>query len=84
MKQMLITFIYMLKMLMKQNNNFHLTNKKVQTKRFSMSLKSLLLSNNIDGICKNIEEYNPNNKRKILIAFDDIIADMLNNKKLKT
>ena len=69
---------------MKQNNNFHLTNKKVQTKRFSMSLKSLLLSNNIDGICKNIEEYNPNNKRKILIAFDDIIADMLNNKKLKT
>ena len=71
-------------MLMKQNNNFHLTNKKVQTKRFSMSLKSLLLSNNIDGICKNIEEYNPNNKRKILIAFDDIIADMLNNKKLKT
>ena len=84
MKQMLITFIYMLKILMKQNNNFHLTNKKVQAKRFSMSLKSLLLSNDIDGICKNIEEYNPNNKRKILIAFDDIIADMLNNKKLKT
>ena len=84
MKQMLITFIYMLKMLMKQNNNIHLTNKKVQAKRFSMSLKSLLLSNDIDGICKNIEEYNPNNKRKILIAFDDIIADMLNNKKLKT
>ena len=81
---MLITFIYMLKMLMKQNNNIHLTNKKVQAKRFSMSLKSLLLSNDIDGICKNIEEYNPNNKRKILIAFDDIIADMLNNKKLKT
>ena len=71
-------------MLMKQNNNIHLKNKKVQAKRFSMSLKSLLLSNDIDGICKNIEEYNPNNKRKILIAFDDIIADMLNNKKLKT
>ena len=33
MKQMLITFIYMLKMLMKQNNNFHLTNKKVQAKK---------------------------------------------------
>ena len=28
-------------------------------------------------IYKNIEEYNPNKKRKILIAFDDMIADML-------
>ena len=30
---------------------------------------------------KNTEEYNPNIKRKILIAFDDNIADMLSNKK---
>ena len=28
---------------------------------------------------KNIEEYNPNKKRKILIVFDDMIADMLGN-----
>ena len=28
------------------------------------------------------EEYNPNKKRKILIVFDDMIADMLSNKKL--
>ena len=26
---------------------------------------------------KNIEEYNPNEKRKILIEFYDMIADML-------
>ena len=32
-------------------------------------------------IYKNIEEQNPNEKRKILIIFDDMIADMLNNKK---
>ena len=38
-------------------------------------------SNNMDDIYKNIEEYNPNKKRKILIVFDDMIADMLNNKK---
>ena len=31
---------------------------------------------------KNIEEYSPNKKRKILIAFDDMIADMFSNKKL--
>ena len=29
-----------------------------------------------------IENYNPKKKRKILIAFDDMIADMINNKKL--
>ena len=32
---------------------------------------------------KNIEEYNQNKKRKIIIIFDDMIADMLSNKKLK-
>ena len=29
----------------------------------------------------NIEVYNPNNKRKILIVFDDMIADILSNKR---
>ena len=33
--------------------------------------------NDMDYIYKNIEEFNPNKKRKILIAFDDIIADIL-------
>ena len=33
------------------------------------------------GIYKNIEYYNPNKKRTILIAFDDMIADVLSNKK---
>ena len=28
-----------------------------------------------------IEYYNPNKKRKILIVFDDMIADMINNQK---
>ena len=31
--------------------------------------------------CRVGEECNPNNKRKILIVFDEMIADMLNNKK---
>ena len=39
-------------------------------------------SNDMDDIYKNIEDYNPNKKRKILIIFDDMIADMLSNKKL--
>ena len=36
----------------------------------------------MDEFSKDIEEYNPSNKRKILILFDDMIADMLSNKKL--
>ena len=39
-------------------------------------------SNNMDHIYRNIEKYNPNIKRKVLIVFDDMIADMLNNKNL--
>ena len=31
---------------------------------------------------KYIEEYNPNKKRKTLFIFDDMIADVLSNKKL--
>ena len=36
----------------------------------------------MDDIYKDIEEYNPNKKRKILIVFDDTIADIFSNKKL--
>ena len=35
----------------------------------------------MDNIYKNIEEYNPNKKCKILIVFDDLIANELSNKK---
>ena len=38
-------------------------------------------SNDKDDIYKNIEKYNLNKKRKILIVFDDMIADMLSNKR---
>ena len=34
------------------------------------------------NVYKNIEDYNPDKKRKVLIVFDDMIADMINNKKL--
>ena len=35
-------------------------------------------------VYKNIYEHNVNKERKILIVFDDIIVDMLNNKKLNS
>ena len=33
-------------------------------------------SNDMNDIYKNIEEYNPNKKHKVIIVFDDVIADM--------
>ena len=39
-------------------------------------------SNDMINIYKKIEEYNPNKKHKILVVFDDMIADMLSNKKI--
>ena len=35
----------------------------------------------MDDIYKTVEEYNPNKERKIKIVIDDMIADMLSNKK---
>ena len=39
-------------------------------------------SNDMDDIYNPIENYNPNKKRKILIVFNDMITDMINNKRL--
>ena len=38
-------------------------------------------SNDMNDIYKNIEEYNPNTKRKVFVVVNDIIANILNNKK---
>ena len=38
----------------------------------------------MDDICKSVEEYNPNKTRKMLIVFDDMIADMFSNKKIQS
>ena len=36
----------------------------------------------MQDVYKNIEEYNLGKKRKVLLVFDDMIADIINNKKL--
>ena len=38
----------------------------------------------MQDVYKNIEEYSIDKKRKILIAFDDMISDMINNKKVNS
>ena len=63
----------MLKIYTKQNTGLQFLN---DSKAF------IEYSNDMDDIYENIQEYNPNKKQKILIVFDDMIADMLHNKKL--
>ena len=36
-------------------------------------------SNTMDDVYENINDYNLSRKRKILIVFDDMIADMMTN-----
>ena len=51
-------------------------------RHFNDSATFIECSNDMDDIYKNIKDYNPNKKRRILIVIDDVIADMLSNKRL--
>ena len=61
-----------------------LTNKreKVGLKHYDDPKAFIKYSNDMQDFYKNIEEYNLGKKRKVLIVFDDIIVDLINNKKL--
>ena len=39
--------------------------------------------NTMDDVYENLNDYNPNRKRKILIAFEDMIAGIMTNKEFK-
>ena len=41
-------------------------------------------SNDMHNVYKNVDDYNPDKENKILIVFDDMIADMIQNKKLNS
>ena len=40
-------------------------------------------SNTMDDVYEDIDDYNPNRKRKILIVFDDMMADIMTNKEFQ-
>ena len=63
-----------------------LINKRESTglKHFNDPKAFIEYSNDMQDVYKNIDEYNADKERKISIVFDDIIADMINNKKLNS
>ena len=61
------------------------------SKRESTGLKHLIdgkafieYSNDMQDVYKHIEAHNTDTERKILIVFDDMIADMISNKNLNS
>ena len=41
-------------------------------------------SNTMNDVYENIDNYNPNKKRKVLIVFDDMIADIMTNERFQS
>ena len=52
-------------------------------KHFNDSTAFIEYSNDMDDVFTNIEDYNKKRKRKVLIVFDDMMADIMNSKKFK-
>ena len=61
----------------------YLINKResVGINHFNDSKAFIEYSNDMHDVYKNIDECNPDKENKILIVFDDMIADMIRNKK---
>ena len=57
--------------------------KNVGIKHFNDSTAFIEYSNDMDDIFTNIDDYNKKRKRKVLIVFDDMIADIMSSKKFK-
>ena len=60
----------------------YLINKRegVGINRFNDPKAFIEYSNDMRNVYKNINYYNPDTENKILIVFDDMIADMIQNK----
>ena len=67
-----------------EKKNQYLINKreKVGLNHFNGPEAFMEYSSDMQDVYKNIEDCNPIKKCKIIIVFDDMIADMINNKKL--
>ena len=53
------------------------------TKFFNNPNAFIECSNTMDDVYENVDDYNPNRKRKVLVVLDDIIADIMTKKDFK-
>ena len=90
MNQILVKYIHMQKIRIKQNINFQLAKRKYRIKHFKDPKAFIQYPNEKQDVHKNIEEHNIDKRRKIFldktlrkIVLDVMFADMINNKKLE-
>ena len=57
--------------------------KNAEIKHFNDSTAFIEYSNDIDDVFTNIDDYNKQRKRKVLIIFNDMIADIMSSNKFK-
>ena len=69
---------------MKQNINIINKREKAGLNHYDNPKAFIKDLNDLQDVYENIDEYNTDKERKILIVFDDMIADMINNKKLNS
>ena len=64
----------------------YLSNKRenAEINRFNDPKAFIDYSNDMHDVSKNIDDYNPDKKNKTLIVFDDMVDDMIHNKKLNS
>ena len=69
-----------------ESKDQHLINirEKVGLKSFNDPNDFTEYSNDMQDVYKNIDEYNIDKERKILIVFDEMIANMIHDKKLNS
>ena len=80
---MLTKFIYTSKIHSNQSINYLLTEeKKVRIKKLRNPNSFNDYSQTINDVYENLENSNSTQKKKVLVAFDDMIADMKANTKL--
>ena len=58
--------------------------KSIWLKQFNNRKGFIEYSNDMHDAYKNINDYNPDKENEILIVFDDMIADLINDKKLNS
>ena len=58
--------------------------KNAEIKNYSDPTAFIEYSSTVDDVFENIDDYNTKRKRRILIVFDDMIADIMTNKKFQS
>ena len=69
---------------MNQNINMQLIKEGVGINHFKDPKAFIEYSNDMQDVYENIDDYNLDKENKILIVIDDMIADMIHNKKLNS